>query len=203
MNKTVKIGGSAKKADAIVATNNSTIIKKKMEKAGFYVYKTPQDVLANCKVFYIVHFHQYSFNKAHTSFPSEQHMEFADPNPIVAREQAFSFARSINTFPENQPIEFVEGSNSKVEGYDVMNSTFRWCLIDCIEYGTPNRLIVYAERNTEPTPAFLEDLSNELELYKRLGVANDIPTTKFQDEDGKVYEGIAEGNRFNESYHIN
>ena len=203
MNKTEKIGGKAKTAEAIAASTTNTNIKKKMEQAGFYVYKTPQDVLRNCKVLYIVHYHQCSLNKAHKSFPSEQCIEFADPNPIVARQQAFSFARSINTFPENQPIEFVEGSSKKIEGSNLMNTTFRWCTIDCIEYGTINRLLVYSESITEPTPAFLEEMSNELELYKRLGAANDIPTTKFQDENGEVYEAIAEGNNFNESYHIN
>lgn len=155
--------------------------------------ESKRDTLKECKIFYVVCYHQYSNNKAESSFKEEQFAEFVDPVPSVARRMAFEFAQSENTYPNKERLVISAKSTQKVtEKADCHKSIInRWCNIKCIEYGAGNTLPVYFEMNDEPEPAFLENLEEELKMYERLGFADNVPTTLVYDRNGKPYKVIA------------
>jgi len=134
------------------------------------------------------------------SFTIPQSMEFAELNPIEARRQAFSFAKSVNTFPDIDPIEFVFDKcdvekSKEPKKTSLLNSTTRWCTINCLIFDPFNYLMRYNEGSyRNPTIGFIEFLAQEYEIYKNLGFAERVETIKIEDRDGNLYEVIAEGN---------
>ena len=196
LEKTVQV----KKNKKNVAPTKKRVSKKNMDIDIFNLIQTPKEVMLKRKVLYAVNYHQLSFNNVHGSFTIPQSMEFAELDPIEARRQAFAFAKSINTFPDNDPIEFafdngdVEESKERQES-SLLNSTMRWCTINCMVFDPFNYLMVYNEGSyRNPTIGIIEILAQEYEIYKKLGFAERVETIKIEDRDGNVYEVIAEGN---------
>lgn len=186
------------KAQTSAATKKTTKMSDKSGKIidGIYYFKTPAEYREKCKLIYLVCFHQINIDSKSDSFHSEQIMEFADTNPLVARRQAFAFAKSVNVYPNNKPLELAPLAEVEKRDTPSKFSGFRWCQIECLKYNDFNRMFIYFETVKNPTPAHLCFLEEELELIEQMGFADQVQTIVVKDEDGDDHRIIAEGNSF-------
>ena len=201
MKKRKNQAGSTKGV-AAAAEEKTTFIKNRGKIVkGIYYYQTPLSVREKSKLLYVVVFHQYPTSGQGAQFPKPQVVEFANSNPLVARRNAFEFAQSDYVFPDGKSLYKVTQTDSKefkVDGIKQKSTIFRYCTILCVPFGQIQGELVYIEKNSNPTPAFLEGLEKELEFFKNFGLGDIVKTTEVIDEEGTSHTIIAEGNKFAE-----